>query len=104
MKSAPGTIGKIQVGAEPGGSAQVIVPPVGVPLAAGTEPNAPDVELIDPLPELLVEQAASPRAAAAAAANTASVFGRIMTATFRRGRPHVAGTPTAAIDLGGSAA
>src|SRR5438270_6072384 len=48
-KLAPGVTGKIQVGAVPGASAQVIVPACGVPLAGGTEPYAPDVELTDPL-------------------------------------------------------
>jgi hypothetical protein len=77
VKSAPGVIGKIQVGAEPGGSAQVIVPAVGVPLAVGTVPNAPVDELIDP-PDLPAEQAARPMAAAVAAAatHTTSVLGR----------------------------
>jgi len=40
--SALGVTGKIQVGAAPGDSAQVIVPPWGVPLAGGTAPNAPE--------------------------------------------------------------
>ena len=58
---APGVTGKIQVGAEPGASAQVIVPACGVPLAGGTEPNAPDALGTDP-PELLLLQAARPTA------------------------------------------
>ena len=56
---APGVTGKIQVGAEPGASAQVSVPACGVPLADGTEPNAPDAPETDPL-ELLLLQAARP--------------------------------------------
>jgi hypothetical protein len=54
------------------------VPACAVPLAAGTEPNEPDVEVTDPPPELLVEQAARARdpAAAAARAHAASVLGR----------------------------
>src|SRR6202042_1464545 len=55
----------IQVGAEPGGSAQVIVPATALPLASGTEPNAPVDEETDP-PEPPAEQAARPRAAATA--------------------------------------
>src|ERR1700730_4392104 len=60
-KSAPGVTGKIQVGAEPGARAQVSVPACGVPLAAGTVPNAPVVEETDPLGAAL-EQAARPTA------------------------------------------
>src|ERR1700733_8357424 len=56
VSSAPGTIGKIQVGALPGGRAQVTVPAWGVPLAAGTEPNAPVALDTDP-PEVLLAQA-----------------------------------------------
>src|SRR5580700_10276249 len=62
---APGVTGKIQVGADPGDSAQVIVPATGVPLAAGTVPNAP-VELVIPPPELALLQAARPMATATA--------------------------------------
>jgi hypothetical protein len=62
---APGVTGKIQVGADPGDSAQVSVPACGVPLAAGTAPNAPVVEVTDPLEGALL-QAASPMAAATA--------------------------------------
>ena len=62
MKSAPGTIGRIQVGAEPGDSAQVIVPACAVPLAAGTEPNPPDVEETELLELLPWLQAARPSA------------------------------------------
>jgi len=58
--------GKIQVGAEPGASAQVSVPACGVPLAGGTEPNAPDTLETDPLEPALL-QAARPRATAQAA-------------------------------------
>ena len=57
----------------PGDSAQVSVPACGVPLAGGTEPNAPDVLATDPL-ELALEQAASP--AAAVTAHTASAMTR----------------------------
>ena len=64
-KLAPGVTGKIQVGAEPGGSAQVSVPACGVPLAAGTAPNAPEVEETDPLGAALL-QAARPIAATTA--------------------------------------
>src|SRR5215472_17321484 len=78
---APGVTGKIQVGAVPGDSAQVSVPACAVPLADGTEPNAPDTELTDPL-ELALLHAARP--VAAATAHTAS-------AVARRGTP--AGTP-----------
>ncbi len=49
----------------PGDSAQVSVPACGVPLAAGTAPNAPDVEVTVPLGAAL-EQAARPMAAATA--------------------------------------
>src|SRR5215471_14075874 len=72
-KLAPGVTGKIQVGAVPGDSAQVSVPACAVPLAGGTEPNAPDTEFTDPL-ELALEQAASP--AAAVTAHTASAMTR----------------------------
>jgi hypothetical protein len=70
-------IGIIQVGEEPGGSAQVIVPATAFPLAAGTEPNTPVDELTDPL-EPPPAQAARPMAAAVAAAAThaASIPGR----------------------------
>src|SRR6516162_6360130 len=64
-KFAPGVTGKIQVGAEPGDSAQVSVPACAVPLADGAEPNAPDVELTDPL-ELALLHAARPMATATA--------------------------------------
>jgi hypothetical protein len=75
VKSAPGTIGMIQVGAEPGGSAQVIVPATALPLAAGTEPKAPVDEETDP-PEP-PEQAARPRAVATATeAHSARADGR----------------------------
>src|SRR5215475_15303738 len=70
VPAADGTTGKIQVGAVPGDSAQVIVPACGVPLAAGTEPNPPDVEETDPLELLLWLQAA--RLTAPTAAHTAS--------------------------------
>ena len=60
--SALGVTGKIQVGALPGDSAQVIVPAWGLPVADGTEPNAPDVEVTDPL-GLGLLQAARPMAA-----------------------------------------
>ena len=50
----PAATGKIQVGAVPGDSAQVIVPACGVPLAAGTEPNPPDELETDPLELLLL--------------------------------------------------
>src|SRR5215831_10712053 len=69
-KLAPGVTGKIQVGAVPGDSAQVSVPACGVPLAAGTSPNAPDVVFTDPLGAALL-QAARPMAAATEA--TASI-------------------------------
>src|SRR5690348_6084667 len=69
-KSAPGVTGRIQVGAVPGDSAQVIVPACGVPLAAGTVPNAPDVVFTEPLGAAL-EQAARPVATAAAHAANA---------------------------------
>ena len=59
--------GKIQVGVAPGGSATVIVPACGVPLAGGTAPNAPEM---DPVLVLLFAQAA--RTMAPAMANTAS--------------------------------
>src|SRR6516225_11451271 len=65
-KLAPGVTGKIQVGAVPGASAQVSVPACGVPLAGGTEPNAPDTLETDPLEPALL-QAARPRATAQAA-------------------------------------
>ena len=70
---APGVTGKIQVGAEPGASAQVIVPACGVPLAGGTEPNAPDALDTDPL-GLALLQAARPMAATTA--HTASAVPR----------------------------
>ena len=70
---APGVTGKIQVGAEPGDSAQVIVPACGVPLAGGTEPNAPDALETDPL-ELPLLQAARPMAPTTA--HTASAAAR----------------------------
>ena len=73
-KLAPGVTGKIQVGAVPGDSAQVSVPACGVPLAAGTAPNAPDVVDTDPLEGALL-QAARPRAAATAP-TASSVTGR----------------------------
>src|SRR6516162_4364626 len=60
-RSAPGVTGKIQFGADPGASAQVIVPACAVPLADGTEPNAPDVVFTDPLEGVLL-QAPTPRA------------------------------------------
>jgi hypothetical protein len=63
VPAADGTTGKIHVGAVPGASAQVIVPACAVPLAAGTEPNPPDVLETDPLELLLLWlQAARPRA------------------------------------------
>jgi hypothetical protein len=61
-KLAPGVTGKIQVGADPGGNAQVSVPACGVPLAGGTEPNAPEVEETVPLGAALLH-AARPMAA-----------------------------------------
>ena len=64
---APGVTGKIQVGAEPGDSATVIVPTCGVPLAGGTVPNAPEM---DPVLVLLLAQEA--RTIAPATTNTAS--------------------------------
>jgi len=70
-KLAPGVTGRIQVGAVPGASAQVIVPACGVPLADGTEPNAPVVEVTDPLEGALL-QAASPVATATAHAASAA--------------------------------
>src|SRR6516225_10786598 len=73
-KFAPGVTGKIQVGAVPGDSAQVSVPACAVPVAAGTSPNAPDVEDTDPLGWAL-EQAARPMAAATAP-TASSVTGR----------------------------
>src|SRR5690348_16097521 len=73
-KLAPGVTGKIQVGAVPGASAQVSVPACGVPLAAGTEPNAPVVEATDPLEGALL-QAVRPTAAATAP-TASSVTGR----------------------------
>src|SRR5215469_3494922 len=76
-KLAPGVTGKIQVGAVPGDSAQVSVPACAVPLACGTEPNAPDTELTDPLEVALLHAA---RLAAATTASTAS-------AVARRGTP-----------------
>src|SRR5579871_1513194 len=72
--SVLGVTGKIQVGAAPGDSAQVIVPTLGVPLAGGTAPNAPDVEVTDPLLGLASEQAARPMVATTA--HTASVAAR----------------------------
>src|SRR5690348_15526916 len=72
-KLAPGVTGKIQVGAVPGDSAQVSVPACAVPVADGTEPNAPDTELTDPL-ELALLHAARP--VAAATAHTASAVAR----------------------------
>jgi len=84
VESALGVTGKIQVGAAPGGSAQVIVPAWGVPLAGGTEPNAPEVEVTGPL-ELALLQAARPMAAARA--HTASVAARrVMLTGFPRDR------------------
>ncbi len=74
VKLAPGVTGKIQVGADPGDSAQVSVPACGVPLAAGTAPNAPVVEVTDPLEGALL-QAARPMAAATAP-TASSVTGR----------------------------
>src|SRR5215831_6115625 len=74
VKLAPGVTGKIQVGAEPGDCAQVSVPACAVPLAAGTSPNAPVVEVTEPLGAAL-EQAARPMAAATAA-TASSVTGR----------------------------
>ena len=79
---APGVTGKIQVGADPGDSAQVIVPACGVPLAAGTEPNAPDVEVTVPLGAALL-QAVRPVAATTAHA-VRIVARRIIAAAFRR--------------------
>jgi hypothetical protein len=76
---APGVTGKIQVGADPGDSAQVSVPACGVPLAAGTDPNAPVVVVTEPLGAAL-EQAARPMAAATAP-TASSVTGR---ETYRR--------------------
>src|SRR6516165_7280124 len=67
---APGVTGKIQFGADPGASAQVIVPACAVPLADGTEPNAPDVVFTDPLEGVLL-QAATPVARTAAHAASA---------------------------------
>ena len=74
VKLAPGVTGKIQVGADPGDSAQVSVPACGVPLAAGTVPNAPVVEVTEPLEGALL-QAARPMAAATAP-TASSVTGR----------------------------
>src|SRR5580700_6130780 len=73
-ESAPGVTGKIQVGAVPGDSAQVIVPACGVPLADGTEPNSPVIEVTDSLEGALL-QAARPMAAATAP-TASSVTGR----------------------------
>src|SRR5215469_5142415 len=70
-KLAPGVIGKIQVGAEPGDSAQVSVPAWAVPVAAGTVPNAPVALGPDP-PEVLFEQPA--RTSAPATAQAASIL------------------------------
>ena len=70
---APGVTGKIQVGAEPGDSAQVIVPACGVPLAGGTAPNAPDAEVTEPLGAALLQAA---RPMAAATAHTAAMLSR----------------------------
>jgi hypothetical protein len=64
--SADGMTGKIQLGAVPGSSAQVIVPAFFVPLdaASGTEPIEPGTltalpfELLDPPPLPLLLQAA----------------------------------------------
>src|SRR6516225_7639776 len=77
-KLAPGVTGKIQVGAVPGASAQVSVPACGVPLAAGTEPNAPEVPDTDPLGAALLQAA---RPIAATTPHTASAVTRRGTAT-----------------------
>ncbi len=77
-KLAPGVTGKIQVGAEPGASAQVTVPACGVPLAGGTEPNAPDALDTDPLGAALLQAA---RPMAATTAHTASAVARRGTRT-----------------------
>ncbi len=53
---APGVTGKIQVGEDPGASAQVSVPAWAVPVAAGTEPKAPVEPETEPA-ELLLAQA-----------------------------------------------
>src|SRR6516162_6348583 len=71
VKLAPGVTGKIQVGEEPGDSAQVSVPAYAVPLAVGTPPNAPVVEATDPLGAALL-QAARPVATATAHAASAA--------------------------------
>src|SRR6516165_1630433 len=81
--SALGVTGKIQVGAPPGDSAQVIVPAWGVPLAGGTAPNAPDVDVTDPM-ELALLQAARPMAATTA--HTGSVAARRWTDPIRASR------------------
>src|SRR5215471_16035349 len=76
-KLAPGVTGKLQVCAVPGDSAQVSVPACAVPLAAGTEPNAPDVPGTEPLEAALLQAA---RPMAATTPQTAS-------AVTRRGMP-----------------
>src|SRR5690348_511297 len=82
-KSAPGVTGKIQVGAVPGDSAQVSVPACGVPVATGTEPNAPVAEAPEPLGAAL-EQAARP---------TAPSMAQQASAVARRGTPRAALVP-----------
>jgi hypothetical protein len=77
---APGVTGKIQVGAEPGDSAQVIVPACAVPLAGGTEPNAPDAEVTDPVEAALLQAA---RPVATATAHAASAIARRDLVTIR---------------------
>jgi hypothetical protein len=105
-KSAPGVTGKIQVGDAPGDSAQVSVPACAVPLAAGTVPNAPDVEVTEPLGAALLQAARPVAAATAHAASTtardraaalrpalipgsrcraSAVCGRVIATAFRRG-------------------
>src|SRR5215469_17675474 len=66
---APGVTGKIHVGVAPGGSATVIVPACGVPVWAGTEPNAPLMVGATLLVELLLQAA---RAVAPTTAQTAT--------------------------------
>jgi len=87
VASAPGVTGKIQVGAVPGASAQVMVPTCGVPLAAGTEPNPPVELAADPLGVLLA-QAARPRAAAIAqAAHRSARLELVVRFTLNRSPP-----------------
>src|SRR5215469_2889248 len=95
-KLAPGVTGKIQVGAVPGDSAQVIVPACGVPLAGSTVPNAPDVPGTDP------EEVALLHAVRPTAPTTAHTTSTVARRGMRAGLPRDRVPPRLAREAGAS--